>query len=99
MIDEPEIPAPSDLADGTEVIVTMTQVSKKIGVDEMDWDNSPEGIEAWCQKVSALQPQILLTKNKPNWRQIDRLEGSGNKSDLKSELINWRATGNEAIFV
>ncbi len=77
MIDEPELPAPSDLADGTEVIVTMTPVSKKIGVDEMDWDNSPEGTEAWCQRVSALQPLIFTDEEQAQLEadRIDRLEG------------------------
>ena len=59
-----EVPAPSDLADGTEVLVTMTPVSNKVGLNESEWDTSPQEIERWCQRVSALQPLIFTDEEK-----------------------------------
>ncbi len=37
----------------------MSTVANKIGLEESDWDVSPEGIAQWCQRVSALQPLIF----------------------------------------
>jgi hypothetical protein len=53
-----EIPAPDDLADGTEVVIELTPVSEKAEFDG-DWDDSPAGIEAWITAVNALEPLIL----------------------------------------
>jgi hypothetical protein len=53
-----DVPAPSDLPDGTEVLLT-------IGTDGPDeeleegWDNSPEGIAAWLKWYDSLQPLIF----------------------------------------
>ena len=54
-----EIPAPDDMADGTEVVVELSPATEEIGIDESDWDDSPEGIEAWIKAVNALEPFIL----------------------------------------
>jgi len=53
-----EIPAPDDLADGTEVVIELTPASEKAELDD-DWDDSPEGIERWIQAVNSLQPLIF----------------------------------------
>lgn len=54
-----EIPAPDEMADGTEVVVELTPATEKIGIGELDWDDSPEGIEAWIKAVNALEPFIF----------------------------------------
>ena len=57
-----EIPAPDDLADGTEVVIELTPVSETIGLDadnKDDWDDSPEGIERWIEAVRGLKPLIF----------------------------------------
>ena len=54
-----EIPAPDDMADGTEVVVELTPATETTGIDESDWDDSPEGIEAWIKAVNALEPFIF----------------------------------------
>ena len=54
-----EVPASDDMADGTEVVVELTPVTETIGIDESDWDDSPEGIEALIQRYNALEPFIF----------------------------------------
>ncbi len=54
-----EVPAPDDMADGTEVVVELTPATEPIGIDESEWDDSPDGIEAWIQRYNALEPLIF----------------------------------------
>ena len=54
-----EIPAPDDLADGTEVVIELTPASERTGVDDDEWDDSPEGIERWIQRYNKLEPFIF----------------------------------------
>lgn len=67
-----EIPAPDDLADGTEVVIELTPASEKTGVDEDEWDDSPEGIERWIKAVNALEP-LILTEQEVAAIEADRL--------------------------
>lgn len=50
------VPVPDDLPDGTMVEVTITPEPEKIGIDELELDNSPAGIEAWCQWLHSIEP-------------------------------------------
>ena len=45
-----------DLPDGTKVEVKITTQKEKTNMDESDWDDSPEGINAWIQAVRELEP-------------------------------------------
>jgi hypothetical protein len=54
-----EIAAPDDVPDGAEVIVDLVASDEHLGLEESDWDDSPEGIEAWIDSVHQLQPLIL----------------------------------------
>ena len=54
-----EVPAPDDLPDGTDVVVAVVRASEKIGLDESEWDDSPEGIAQWLAWLDTLQPLIL----------------------------------------
>jgi hypothetical protein len=51
-----EVPAPDDLPDGTEVVVEVIPASKKMGLDESEWDDSPEGVAAWLAWLDMLEP-------------------------------------------
>ena len=53
------VPVPDDLPDGTKVEVTISADSEKIGIDESEWDDSPEAIEAWIRQYESLEPLIL----------------------------------------
>lgn len=50
------IPASDDLPDGTPVEVQITNEVEKTCMDESDWDDSAEGIEAWMREVRDLEP-------------------------------------------
>jgi len=67
-----EIPAPDDLADGTEVVIELTPASETTEVDEDEWDDSPEGIEAWIKAVNALEP-LIFTEHELAALEADRL--------------------------
>jgi hypothetical protein len=58
-----DIPAPSDLPDGTEVLLTIgANVTDEDGPQEDAeevWDNSPESIAAWLKWYDSLQPLIF----------------------------------------
>jgi hypothetical protein len=54
-----EVPAPDDLPDGTDVVVEVVPASEKIGLDESEWDDSPEGIAEWLAWLDTLEPLIL----------------------------------------
>ena len=49
-----EVPASDDMADGTEVVVQLTLATEPIGIDESDWDDSPEGIDPTIQCIGTL---------------------------------------------
>ncbi|HQX51331.1 MAG TPA: hypothetical protein PLY87_26055 [Planctomycetaceae bacterium] len=53
------VPVPDDLPDGTKVEVTISAGSEKIGIDESEWDDSPDGIKAWIRQYESLEPLIL----------------------------------------
>jgi hypothetical protein len=57
-----EVPAPSDLPDGTEVLLTIGTSVPAAGPQEDvedGWDNSPEGIASWLKWYDSLQPLIF----------------------------------------
>lgn len=54
-----EVPAPENLPDGTEVLIELVPVGEKIGLEESEWDDSPEGIEDWIQWLDSLEPLIF----------------------------------------
>ncbi len=51
-----EVPAPDDVPDGTEVVVEVSPAREKIGLDDSEWDNSPEGIALWLAWLNTLEP-------------------------------------------
>lgn len=55
-----DVPAPDDLPDGTEVLVQLQPVDDKTGLDESEWDDSPEAIDEWLAWLDTLEP-INLT--------------------------------------
>ena len=67
-----EIPAPDDMADGTEVVVELTPATETTGIDESDWDDSPEGIDAWIQRYNSLEP-LIFTDQELADMEADRL--------------------------
>ena len=48
-----ETDRPLDLPDGTELLVLRPQS------EEDDWDNTPEGINAWLKWYDSLQPLVF----------------------------------------
>ncbi|MCE9530544.1 MAG: hypothetical protein K8T89_05350 [Planctomycetes bacterium] len=50
------VPAPSDLPDGTLVLVELSQVTGKIGLDESEWRDDPEAIADWTAWLDTIEP-------------------------------------------
>ncbi len=51
-----EVPAMEELPDGTEVMVQLVPVNEPIGLNESDWDDTPEGIADWINWLDSLEP-------------------------------------------
>lgn len=56
--------APADWPDGTEVEVS--PAGERWGIREEEWDDSPEGIEAWIAWANSLQP-IFTPEEEAAW--------------------------------
>jgi hypothetical protein len=56
------IAAPSELPDGTNVIVKVGPVDEKIGCDESEWRDDPEAIEDWSNWLKTILPVPFRTE-------------------------------------
>jgi len=50
------VPAPSDLPDGTEVLVELIPITGKIGLDESEWRDDPEALADWAAWLDTIEP-------------------------------------------
>jgi hypothetical protein len=66
-----EVPAPDELPDGTEVLVQLVPVSEQVGLEESEWDDSPEGIADWLAWLDSLEP-LLFTEQEQAELEADR---------------------------
>lgn len=51
-----DIPAPSDLPDGTEVRVELSIIADKIGLEESEWRDDPQAIADWVAWLDTIEP-------------------------------------------
>jgi len=51
-----EIPAPQDLADGTEVRVDISLPAIQFGISESEWSNEPEALVEWSAWLKTIEP-------------------------------------------
>ena len=52
-----DLPAPSELADGAEVLVKVTPIpNEKIGIDESEWRDDPEALADWEAWLKTIEP-------------------------------------------
>jgi hypothetical protein len=51
-----EVPAPDELADGTEVLVELVPVGEKIGLDESEWRDDPAALADWIAWLDTIEP-------------------------------------------
>jgi hypothetical protein len=51
-----EVPAPDDLADGTEVLVQLVPVREKIGLEESEWRDDPAALAEWAAWLDTIEP-------------------------------------------
>ena len=49
---------PVDWPEGSELLVEPVPARLKIGLDESDWEDSPEALAAWVAAVEKIQPMI-----------------------------------------
>ncbi len=62
---------PYDVPDGTPVEVVPTDPRFTFGIEEDDWDDTPEGIEAWLRWFDALEPLEMTAEEEAElqaWR-------------------------------
>ena len=50
------IPAPSNMPDGTEVLVELVPVTGKIGLDESEWRDDTEALADWSAWLNTIEP-------------------------------------------
>jgi hypothetical protein len=58
------VPVPDELPNGTEVEVKILPLTSESKPGDGDWDNSPEGIEAWMKQYDAIEPLILTESDR-----------------------------------
>ena len=63
-----KVDVPVEWPEGTEVRVE--PASEAVGMREEDWDDSPEGIEAWVQWLHRLEPLVLTPEEEIEHRQF-----------------------------
>ncbi len=63
-----ETDEPINLPDGTEILIPLSNGPLD---DEEGWDNSPEGIAAWLQWYTSLEP-LIFTEEEKAAREADR---------------------------
>ncbi len=51
-----DVPAPSDMPDGTAVRVELSIASGKIGLDESEWRDDPEAVSDWVAWLDTIEP-------------------------------------------
>ncbi len=51
-----DVPAPSNLPDGSEVLVELSPIQEKLGLDESEWRDDPEAIAEWIAWLATLEP-------------------------------------------
>lgn len=59
-----DIAAPDDLSDGTKVVVDVTPLSDKIGIDESEWRDDPEALADWDAWLKTIEPIEWRTPDK-----------------------------------
>lgn len=50
-----DVPAPEGLPDGTEVLVELSPLGTKIGLDESEWSDSPEALADWAAWLDTIE--------------------------------------------
>ena len=58
------VPVPEDLPNGTEVEVRILPLTSDSKPGDGDWDDRPEGIEAWMKQYDTLEPLILTESDR-----------------------------------
>lgn len=51
-----DVPAPSELPDGTEVLVELSTITPHIGIDESEWRDDPAAIADWAAWLDTIEP-------------------------------------------
>jgi hypothetical protein len=59
---------PTDLPEGSRVLVEPIREGDSIGIREQDWQDTPEAIAAWLRWYESLEPIALSPQEESEWR-------------------------------
>ena len=59
---------PTDLPEGSRVLVEPISAEETIGVHEEDWRDTPEAIAAWLQWYDSLEPIERTSQEEDEWQ-------------------------------
>jgi hypothetical protein len=77
---------PSDLPEGSRVLVEPVTEEGALGVREEDWQDTPEAIAAWLKWYDSLEPLQLTPQEEADWRAARQAQ-----RDLQKATFNERA--------
>ena len=62
-----DVRVPDNLPDGTAVEVQIIPLAPQSKIGDGEWDDRPEGIEAWIKSVDALEPLVITPEEQAEW--------------------------------
>lgn len=66
-----ELTVPKELADGTEVLVELTPLSEKVGLDESAWRDDPAALADWRAWLRTIEPLELTPDEEAAFARFD----------------------------
>ena len=61
---------PVDWPEGSELLVEPLPPHEKLGMEEADWDDSPEGIAAWIAAVDKIEPMVWAEGEEEEYQRL-----------------------------
>lgn len=88
------LPRPTELPDGTEVnVVPIASQCEKLGINEEEWSDAPEAIDAWIRWYDSLEPLEFTPAERAAW-------DAARREQKEFELAQWeqRSKRVEGLF-
>ncbi len=66
-----EVDAPDELPDGTEVLVDVTPITDRIGIDESEWQDDAQALADWGAWLKTIEPIELTAQERDAFARFD----------------------------